>query len=112
MWVYVIAWLVVEAIYYSYIILFYTKSIDRVRNPDRFVMSLKQCEEHMRRMCETIRSVSSIEEFTKGFFCGASIDSLGRDNVLSFCAWAFTGQDIFDIRRGGRRSSWLSWRNA
>ena len=102
MWVYVIAWLIAEVIYYSYISLFYVKSIDRVRNPERFVMSLAQAEEHMRRMCETIRSVSSIEEFTKGFFCGASMQSLGRDNVLSFCAWAFTGQDIFDLRKGGK----------
>ena len=72
-----------------------------MRNPERFVMSLAQTEEHMRRMCETIKSVSSIEEFTKGFFCGAQIQSLRRDNVLSFIAWAFTGQDIFYLRKEG-----------
>ena len=101
MWPYVVLWLIVEVIYYVYILLYYVRRIDKVRNPERFVMSLAQTEEHMRRMCETIKSVSSIEEFTKGFFCGAQIQSLRRDNVLSFIAWAFTGQDIFYLRKEG-----------
>ena len=99
MWIYIISWLLVEAVYVSYIYIFFLKSVDRVRNPGRFVMPLEEAVAHMRRMCETIIAVSNIEEFVEGFFCGSPLRSLRRDNVYSFIAWAFTGQDYFEVKQ-------------
>ena len=94
MWWIVIVWLICEALFYSYINLGYRKTIEKVRNPSRFHLETVKTLEHMRRMCTIIKKVSSIEDFTRGFFCGASVSSLGIDNCLSFIAWAFVGEDL------------------
>lgn len=98
MWWIVIVWLICEALFYSYINLGYRKTIEKVRNPSRFHLETVKTLEHMRRMCTIIKKVSTIEDFTRGFFCGASVSSLGIDNCLSFIAWAFVGEDYFVLK--------------
>ena len=98
-WVYGgLVWLIVELVFYSYLNLGYRKSIEKVRNRSRFHLGMDKTLEHMRRMCTIIKKVSSIEEFTRGFFCGASVSSLGQDNCLSFITWAFVGEDYFVLK--------------
>jgi hypothetical protein len=99
MWgIILVVWLIVEAVFYSWIQIFYRKSIEPVRNHSRFHLHTEKTLQHMKRMCTIIKRVSSLELFTNGFFCGASMSSLGKDNIMSFIAWAFTGQDFFHLR--------------
>lgn len=103
-WHLFLLWAICEALFYSWVELTYRKSVDKVRNPGRFHLNTEKTLKHMTRMCTIIKRVSSLEEFTRGFFCGASVSSLGQDNVLSFITWAFTGLDYFMLKKNATSS--------
>ena len=46
-----------------------------------------------RILYQEITSLEIAREWLSGWFCGAPVTSLRRDNLVEFAAWAFFGSD-------------------
>jgi pimeloyl-ACP methyl ester carboxylesterase len=96
-----LVWLVVEILFWFVLHFAVVEPLQRLTKPQKYLM-------HPRELCdkifETIDSLEtySYEMFMSGFFRGAQVSEIKRDNMLSFLAWAMYASHLKDISREDR----------
>jgi len=92
----VLVWLVIEIGFWVVLHFAVVEPLQRLTKPQKYVI-------HPRELCDkifaTIDSLEtySYEMFMNGFFRGANVRDIKRDNMLSFLAWAMYASHLKDI---------------
>lgn len=87
-------------LFYSFIHFIFSKTLERVRNPNRFIIrDAVKATERIAYIIKTLSHIYSLETFVNGFFLGATVKQLQKENVLSFLCWAFFGKSYHSVRQ-------------
>lgn len=92
-----LVWGILELFFFVYM---KDKIFERLRPPREPLKPLSCQRELIFRVIdilEKLRGVYSVQEFIGGFFLGATIEQIQRDNLCSFLAWAMYSVHLQDI---------------
>lgn len=99
------AWVAVEVLFFALITFGWKRSMDRqLPTPDYRIPPVKLITRVLDMVESLPQGAYSFKRFIEGWFLGAPLETIHRDNVLTFLAWAMYNQTLEDARADAQRA--------